>query len=443
MRVISTMLAILALPAAAVAQPTITVQEALLRAKPAAALVVAEVAGDVSVRCAPGAALTKVSPPPSRETGTGWFVNSSGWLVTNAHVVSSAYQPGTAVARQRGAQAIQQACGGAAGATASAALEPSLSVMLPNGLKLPATVVKYSPPVAGEEMSGQDLALLRLEASDMPTLRLGDSVDLQIGDRIHIVGFPGVVLTHELLNASAKMEASVTTGAVSGFRQDRTGQPVIQTDASAAWGNSGGPAVNERGDVVGVLTFVSLAADTDGTLVQGFNFVIPAATVMKFLEGTPVPRTDSGRFNAAWHAGLRQYFAGNHRRARPYLTEANRLLPELPDVRRVVADNEARLAKEPWLPWRQIAVAMLVASGLAYAVLFARRWQRNRFRIQPADVARLVDSAEPPVILDVRDTPTYERSPVKIAQSVHAPLDDLKRDRLPADPERMVVAYCT
>jgi S1-C subfamily serine protease len=443
MRVIFPMLVILAVSSGASAQPSISVQEALLRAKPAVALVVAEVAGDVTVRCAPAAAPTKVSLPPSRETGTGWFVNSSGWLVTNAHVISSAYRPSPSVARQRGSQAIQQACGGGtAGATADAAVEPSLSVMLPNGFKLPATVVKYSMPVAGAEMSGQDLALLRLEAADMPTLRLGDSADLQIGDRIHILGFPSVVLSHELLNASARMEASVTTGAVSGFRQDRAGQPVIQTDASAAGGNSGGPAVDEHGDVIGVLTFVPGASETEGP-VQGFNFVIPAVTVMKFLDGTPVPRSDSGRFNAAWYAGLRQYFAGNYRAAHSYLAEANRLLPELPDVRRVVADNDARLAQQPWLPWRQIAVAMLILSGIAYAVLLARRWQRNRFRIQPADVARLVDSAEPPVILDVRDAPTYARSPVKIPHSVHAPLDGLAGERLPADPDRMVVAYCT
>jgi hypothetical protein len=277
----------------------------------------------------------------------------------------------------------------------------------------------------------------------MPTLRLGDSASLQIGDKIHIVGFPGVVLSHELLNASAKMEASVTSGAVSGFKQDRANQPVIQTDAPAAWGNSGGPALNEAGDVVGVLTFVSLGSDTQGTLVQGFNFIIPSAAVAKFLEGTPVPRDEASRFNAAWYPGLHYYFVANHRRARGHLAEANRLLPELPDVRRVIADNEARLTRQPWLPWRQIAVAMLVVSAGGYAALSVRRWRRNRFRIDPSEVAELVDSAEPPVILDVRDAATYAKSPVKIPRSLHAPLDALQRDRLPADPARTVVAYCT
>ncbi len=444
MRTILAILAALGASLAASAQPAASLQEALLRAKPAVALVIAEVGGAVAVRCNGAAAPTTVTPPPFRETGTGWFVSPSGWLVTNAHVVSPAHRPPSALVRERNAQAIREACPtNAAGASAQAQLDASISVLLPNGFKLPATVVKYSPPVAGEEMSGQDLALLRLEASDMPTLRIGDSASLQIGDKIHVVGFPGVVLGHELLNASAKMEASITSGAVSGFQRDRANQPVIQTDAPAAWGNSGGPAVDQAGDVVGVLTFVSMGADSQGTLVQGFNFIIPSAAVAKFLEGTPIPRDEASRFNAAWYTGLQSYFLGNHRGARRHLAEANRLLPELPDVRRVVADNDSRLARQPWLPWRQVAVAMLVVSAAGYAVLIAQRWQRNRFRISPSEVAQLIDSAEPPVILDVRETAAYAKSPVKIARSLHVPLDGVQPERLPADLARTVVAYCT
>lgn len=432
----------LAVPAITTAQ-SITLQEALLRAKPGVALVVAEAGGPVAVRCERGASPRNIVPPPDRVTGTGWFVNSAGWLVTNGHVVAAAYRPSDAVVRARVTQAIREACPDGATATGIPTLEPSISVLLPNGFQLRATVVKYSSPVAGEAMSGQDLALLRLDASDMPTLQLVNSSSLQIGDRIHIIGFPTVVLGHELLNATAKMEASVTSGAVSGFRQDRANQPVIQTDAPAAPGNSGGPALNDAGDVVGVLTSLTVGSDPDSAQVQGFNFVIPSTTVTKFLEGTALPRTDARRFNAAWHAGLRQYFLGNYRRARTELAEANRLLPELPDVRRVMVDNAASQAREPWLPWRTIAVVMLIASAVGYVMIGARYWRRNRFRISPSDVARLVDSAEPPVILDVRDAGAYAKSPVKIPRSLHAPLDGLQRDRLPVDPVRTVVAYCT
>src|SRR5439155_640312 len=76
---------------------------------------------------------------------------------------------------------------------------------------------------------GRDLALLRVREGIYPAIRLGDR-DARIGDPVHIIGFPGVVLSHELLNKSATLEASVTNGAVSGYKQDAIGQDFIQTD---------------------------------------------------------------------------------------------------------------------------------------------------------------------------------------------------------------------
>ncbi|PYN00840.1 MAG: hypothetical protein DME07_15800 [Candidatus Rokuibacteriota bacterium] len=212
----------------------LSVQEALLRAKPAVALVMSEVTSEVVLTCPSGGA-QRVVPIPFRETGTGWFISPSGWMITNAHVVATTQQPQRWIADQQGERAARQACGDDLGRQALAAilarakvkLEPSLYVLLSNGVRLPATVAKYNPPAAAT-MSGRDLALLKLEAADMPTLVLGDSSNAKLGDKLHILGFPGVVLSHELLNASNKVEASVTNGAISGFKQDITNQPVIQ-----------------------------------------------------------------------------------------------------------------------------------------------------------------------------------------------------------------------
>lgn len=428
----------------------VSLQEALLRAKPAVALVMMEVAAEVAVSCG-GGAEKRVSPEPLRETGTGWFVAPSGWMITNAHVVSSVHKPRRAVEEQLARRAVREACGDlapqaltAAAARAKVKLEPSVYVILSNGLRLPAAVVKYSPPVAGEEMSGRDLALLKLEAADMPTLALADITNAQIGDKIHVLGFSGVVLSHELLSASAKVEASVTNGAISGFKQDRANQPVIQTDAPAAWGNSGGPAVTSKGEVLGVVTFVTMSEGEEGGNVQGFNFVIPATAVRDFLKGTGVPLGETSRFNVAWHAGLADFFAGNYARAERHFAEANRLMPELPDVRRVAAEAKNPPARP--FPWATVAVVVIVASAGAYGVVLGLRWRRNRFRIRPSEVMQLLESAgERPILLDVRDDATYARSPVKIAGSKHVTAEALQRGSVPieVERERTVVAYCT
>ncbi len=447
-RLVSLTLPLLAPVAAFAAE--VSVQEALLRAKPAVALVIAEVASDIAVSCGAGPE-KRLSPTPFRETGTGWFIAPSGWMITNAHVVSPAHTPSRSIAEQLAQQAAREACGGlsppalaAVAGRAKVKLNPSIYVILSNGIRLTATVVKYSPPVGGEGMSGGDLALLKVETADLPSLALADSANAQIGDKLHVLGFPGVVLSHELLNASARMEASVTTGAISGFKQDRANQPVIQTDAPATWGNSGGPAVTSKGDVLGVLTFATVGeAGQDGN-VQGFNFVIPSAAIRDFLKATDVPLGQASRFNAAWHAGLREFFGGDYARAEKYFAEANRLLPELPDVRRMTA--EAKNPPPRPFPWAKLAAVVTALSLGAYGAILGRRWRRNRFRMRPSEVLQLLEgTGERPVILDVRDALTYAQSPVRIPGSTHISEQELQRGTvaIDIDKSRTVVAYCT
>jgi hypothetical protein len=251
------------------------------------------------------------------------------------------------------------------------------------------------------------------------------------------------VLSHELLNQSAKVEASVTNGAISGFKQDVADNPVIQTDAPAAWGNSGGPAVNLHGEVMGVLTFVSLAPGPEGSIVQGFNFIIPAAAVREFVQGTEVKLDGKSRFNDEWWAGLRDFFDESYRSAARHFAAADRIVPNLPDVKRILADAQSR--KTPF-PWAWLAGAIAVASLAAYAGMMYRRWQRNRFRIAPSEVVRLLeDSPEPPIILDVRSANTYARSPLRIPNAVHITPQELQSGLTATkiEPDRTVVAYCS
>lgn len=445
----------------------LSVQEAVLRAKPAVALVVSEVSADVRLNC--GSGETRVAPTPFRETGTGWVIDANGFLITNAHVVQPAYSPPVWLINSLTRRAVESACiplmlakmGVMPGErpdledqlkrrafdtalpTASARIEPTVFIVLSNGIRLQAEVKKYSPPVAGSGMSGRDLALLKINAKNLPVLPLGDSKSNQIGDPIHILGFPGVVLSHELLNQSAKVEASVTSGAISGFKQDVADNPVIQTDAPAAWGNSGGPAVNLHAEVTGVLTFVSLAPGPEGSIVQGFNFIIPSAAVRDFVQGTEVKLDGRSKFNDDWWAGLRDFFDQSYRSAARHFEAADKLQPDFPDVKRILADARSRPTPIPWA-WLTGGVTLL--SLAAYGGMWVLRWKRNRFRIPASEVVRLLEeSAEPPMLLDVRSANTYAKSPLRIPNAVHITPQQLQEGvtAMKIEPDRTVVAYCT
>jgi S1-C subfamily serine protease/rhodanese-related sulfurtransferase len=455
------------------AERAITIQEVFLRAKPAVVLVIAEVNAEVTLDC--GGGTQTVTPPVFRETGTGWFVDGRGWIITNGHVIQPAYSPPRWLVNQQAQRAVSTACLPKALAqkgvnpgerpeiedaikrkvldavlpTTKVKLTPQVTVLVSNGARLKAEVVKYSPPVSAEPgaMSGRDLALLKVPGDVFPVLPLVDSRNVQIGDPLHILGFPGVVLSHELLNKSASMEASVTNGAVSGLKEDVSNQPVIQTDAPAAWGNSGGPAVTQRGQVVGVLTFVSLAPGAEGSIVQGFNFVIPADAVREFVKGTPVQLSGTSKFNEAWYAALRGFFTEDYSGAVRDMERANQLVPNLPDVKRQLAEARELVKNPPPrpFPWFWVAIGVTLLSGAGWGVQFLRRWQKNRYRVLPSEVIKLLEGGKQPQILDVRTAAAYDTLPLKIPGSTRLAPEELASgvSGLELDLQRPVVAYCT
>lgn len=464
----------LAATAPAAATSGITLQEALLRAKPAVVLIVAEVAAEVTLNC--GSGPTTVTPPVFRETGTGWFIDGArGFIITNGHVVQPAHEPPRWLVNQQAQRAVATAClpkalerarlapGDRPDAedaikrklldqvlpTTRVKLSPQVSVVLSSGARLKAAVKKFSPPVSNVPgaMSGRDLALLQVPGDAFPVLPLTEARSVRIGDPLHILGFPGVVLSHELLNQSASLEASVTNGAVSGLKQDVANQPVIQTDAPAAWGNSGGPAVNGAGQVLGVLTFVSLAPGPEGSLVQGFNFVIPSEAVRSFVAGTGVDLDAKSRFNDPWFAGLRALFTGRWQQAVKSFEEADSVLPNLVDVKRNLAEARETLKNPPPqpFPWALVALGVTILSAGGYGTQMFFRWQRNRYRVTPSEVIRLLESGKAPVILDVRKGEAYDALPLKIPGSIRLAPEDIGKSGagLELDTARPAVAYCT
>jgi S1-C subfamily serine protease len=401
--------ALLWMPAPTAAELALAVDELVLRAKPAVVLVETRVDADITLDC--GAGPITVNPSPYRQTGTAWFVDGRGYLITNAHVVDPAHRVLPWVTAHLASRAVDQAC--VDPALAAVGLQrgqrpdletrirrrveranvvvtrrPQVTVLLSNGATLPVEIVKVSPPLSlyssGEPTpdSGRDLALLRTKDGVYPALGLSGQLPL-IGQPVRILGFPGAVLNHELLNESARLEASVASGIISGFKQDVTGREVIQTDAPAGPGNSGGPAVGPHGVVVGILTFLSLSG-ADGDFAQRFNFLIPAGDITEFLQGTEVTRPGNSRFNPVWLDGLRDMRHAHFVRARSRFAEANELLPGLVDVKRALAraDAEAKHSPPHTLPWVWIAAGVSLTCAGAGGVFWHRPWRGAGHRVQ-------------------------------------------------------------
>lgn len=467
--------AALVAPGTAAAAP-LTIQEVILRAKPAVALVTARIDAEVTLNCGSGPVI--VEPAPFVETGTGWFVDGRGWLVTNAHVVDPAYRMPVWVTHELKKMAIDKGCvepalraqgvmrgqnpgleeqirrdaGNRALAGAKVTAKPQIFVQMPNGVKLPAEVKKFSAPLltlaSGEPSpdSGRDLALLRVPEGVYPALGVSTR-DPKVGDSVRILGFPGVVLSHELLNQSAAIDATATNGSVSSVdKKDAIGQDLVQTDAPAAHGNSGGPAIGDAASVLGVMTFITLSAQ--GAVVQGYNFLIPAKDVLKFLQGTPVTKPGESKFNEAWFAGLTALFNEKYSTALARFTEANKLQPKLPDVVHALKEADEKVKNPPPrpFPWVWVAIGVTLLSGGGYGGMWGRTWWKNRFRVAPTQVIGFIERGLNPVLLDVRTKNDYETSPLKLPSSLRIEPEMITKDgqfEIPAEPRQIVVAYDT
>lgn len=174
-----------------------------------------------------------------RSGGSGVLLDANGYIVTNAHVVTNAHQVQVVLNLPAEDERFQ-------------------SIVKPRGKVIGAQVVGLD-----EET---DLAVLKVEATGLPFLELGNSGDVKSGQIVLAFGSP------------LGLDNSVTMGVVSAVaRQLRTEDRMIyiQTDASINPGNSGGPLVNTSGQVVGINT--SILSQSGGS--EGLGFAAPSNIV--------------------------------------------------------------------------------------------------------------------------------------------------------------------
>lgn len=202
---------------------------------------------DIAQRVLPSVVSISARGARGGGSGTGFVIDSNGFILTNDHVISDAAVDGGRI-----------------------------DVQLNNGTTLKATIV-------GRD-SSYDLAVLKIDRRGLTALTFGDSDEVAVGDAVIAIGSPlGLSGTVTLGIVSAK-DRAVTAGEDAG---DNSYINAIQTDAAINPGNSGGPLVNSAGAVIGVNSAIatlgsSFLSSPSGSI--GLGFAIPINQARKTAE---------------------------------------------------------------------------------------------------------------------------------------------------------------
>jgi S1-C subfamily serine protease len=242
----------------------------------------------------------------------------------------------------------------------------------------------------GEATPGKDVAILKVEQNNLPTVPIGDDSTLSQGDQIYVMGFPAAAEvggTHE----QAGVEATLTAGRYSRAAPMPGGWKAIQTDAAINHGNSGGPGFNERGEVIGIATFGASGED-----VQGINYLVPMSVAEQFIQELNIKPRDS-ELSAQYREALASFEAGDYTKARTQLLQIKEESAGFPFVQEYIDRIPKNTGFQYWgtLLWVAVAAVLLAIGGF---VMSKRKPQLATAPLATAAAAGMPARAQAPAL---------------------------------------------
>jgi S1-C subfamily serine protease len=342
--------------------------------------------------------------------GSGFFVASTGYIVTAGHVVycftqenfaqdqdtrifvmTSAYDVLVQALQEQGAynyDPAQQAAllaymqtYGQFGSTPIRVVyavlgnvEATLTDIEAKGWV--ARVVAVSPYIE------RDLALVKVEGlTNCPVLTIGDSDKVSTGYNVYMFGFPDVV-SFQLPSPQTILAPSVTSGIISAERITNFDTPCFQTDAAITHGMSGGPGLGVDGEVVGICSRGSIAEAMQEA--AGFNFLVQSNVLKSLLTESSVANA-KGPVDETFLKGLNYYYEHHYSAAKTQFESATGLFPYHWRASSLVLECNAAIARGEDVPLGLgvellIPIIALIAGVVTLAVVAVIFVQKRKVR---------------------------------------------------------------
>lgn len=320
-------------------------------------------------------------------TGSGFIINPTGYIITNAHVVDTSTETVSGyVWAQFSSELLGELLSIFPGASSLQQLQIQdlheqilqfisergeidnlqywLTVFDPN--QSDGTIQDFIAKGWQVELKkvgqpfpqpGKDVAIIKVEKDNLVTVKLGESKEVKTGSRVFVVGYPSIAD----LNQAGYLEPSVTSGIVSAVKKSSQGDyNVIQIDAAISGGNSGGLVLDERGEVIGIATFGAVET-------QGFNWILPIGLAKEFLREINVENA-SGVADQRYQKGVSHFLAKRYSKAKEDLEAVQALYPTRAVAQLIARANEV-IAKGEEKRGLPIPMSPTLLAGVGIGVL--------------------------------------------------------------------------